>query len=128
MRNPWASELYTGAWCDKCSEWNDQSKREAGWVDKDDGVFFMPLANYHSTFANTHFTKNITNWYNDYYLMINDQKHDTNPGRRSWCGSQCTRHELYISSDVTQTVYVTAHTWDERSMGDTCRDLWFNRP
>ena len=51
MRNPWASEQYTGAWCDSCEEWTDKTKTEAGWTDANDGVFFMTLSDYYETFS-----------------------------------------------------------------------------
>lgn len=115
MRNPWASELYTGAWCDDCSEWDETSKVTAGWVDADDGVFFMPLNNFKSTFDYTHVTEDVGDWHEDHFLMLNDQYHDSDPGTQDWiCGSSCTTHTLVVSSDVTQDVFVTAHTWDKR--------------
>lgn len=46
MRNPWGREEYTGPFSDKGSKWTDAWKKEAGWVDKDDGAFFMPLDDF----------------------------------------------------------------------------------
>lgn len=80
MRNPWASELYTGAWCDKCSEWNDVTKDEAGWVDADDGMFFMSISAFHTTFDYTHVTEDVGDWSSDHFLMLNDDTQSANPG------------------------------------------------
>ena len=86
----------------------------------------MPLSAYFNTFTYTHFTKDVTDWSSDHFLMLGDDTHNENPGSFYYCGDDCTKHTLIISTTVTQTVYLTAHTWDERSMGDSCRDLWYN--
>lgn len=84
----------------------------------------MPLSLFYSTFTYTHFTHDTSGWASDYFLMLDDQ---TNPnGEFYYCGAECTRHTVTIESDTEQVVYVTAHTWDKRSMGSTCNHLWYN--
>ena len=93
MRNPWASELYTAAWCDDCSEWNNVSqadKDRVGYTNNDDGVFFMPLSLYFSTFTWTHFTHDVTDWHSSYFLMLDDQTQADHPGDFYYCGATCT--------------------------------------
>ena len=34
---------WTGAWSDKSPLWTEATKRQIGWVDRDDGVFFIPV-------------------------------------------------------------------------------------
>ena len=34
------------------------------------------------------------------------------PGVSDSCGATCTRHDMTLTSDVDQTVYVSAQTWD----------------
>ena len=84
----------------------------------------MPLALFHKTFTWTHFTHDTTGWSSDYFLMLNDET--DSPGTFWYCGSSCTRHTVTVSSSETQIVYVTAHTWDKRSMGSSCNHLWRN--
>jgi len=44
MRNPWASEGYTGPWSDKDhSRWTDEMKRKVGHSHADDGIFLVPV-------------------------------------------------------------------------------------
>ena len=127
MRNPWSTEKYHGVWSDASDEWKDASesdKTAAGFTEADDGVFFMPLSLFYSTFTWTHFTHDTTGWSSDYFLMLDDQTNS--PGTFYYCGSECTKHTVTVESDTTQTVYVTAHTWDKRSMGSTCNALWYN--
>ena len=133
MRNPWASELYDAAWCDACPEWNNISQADkdlAGFTVADDGVFFMPIQLYKDTFSWTHFTHDVQDWYSDYFLMLDDNTltNDTtnNVGDNYYCGSVCTKHTLTLTSTVEQNVWVTPHTWDSRSMGNTCTALWWN--
>jgi len=75
MRNPWASEKYHGVWSDGSSEWNSVTAEDiatAGYTEDDDGVFFMPLSLFYTTFTYTHFTHDTTGWSSDYFLMLND--------------------------------------------------------
>ena len=51
--------------------------------------------------------------------MINDET--TSRGSLSSCGSSCTRHELTVTSEVSQIVWLTAHTWDQRCMATFCQ-------
>ena len=105
MRNPWASELYHAAWCDGCPEWNDISqadKDRVGYTNNDDGVFFMPLSLYFSTFTWTHFTHDVTDWHSSYFLMLDDQTQADHPGDFYYCGETCTKHTLTLSTEVEQ--------------------------
>jgi hypothetical protein len=51
MRNPWSRENYDGPFSDSSDEWTDQRKEEAGWVDADDGEFFMTLDAFKQAFV-----------------------------------------------------------------------------
>ena len=50
--------------------------------------------------------------------MLNDSTPAN--GKFQSCGSKCSRHELTLTSDVDQTVWLTAHTWHERCMSYEC--------
>ena len=42
----------------------------------------------------------VHDWYNDAFLKLNDDSVQENPGGFWWCGQDCTRHYLDVSSDV----------------------------
>lgn len=41
IRNPWGKFEWQGDWSDKSSKWTDALKKQTGWVDADDGTFWM---------------------------------------------------------------------------------------
>jgi len=43
MRNPWGNEKYHGEWSDHSSLWTPEYKKQAGYINGDDGIFFVPL-------------------------------------------------------------------------------------
>jgi len=120
MQNPWSSERFHGNWSDASDLWTQQFKDEAGWTSADDGVFFMSFEDYFNQCSETYFNVDTSDWYHDSFLMLNDNSQAQNPGRYSWCGSSCTRHVLTLTSSVDQDVYLTAHTWDDRCMANSC--------
>jgi hypothetical protein len=46
VRNPWASERYTGDWGDSSSKWTAAFKKEVNFTSGNDGTFFMPFDTY----------------------------------------------------------------------------------
>jgi len=43
MRNPWGREQYIGPWSDNDDKnWTPDFKKQAGFVDDNDGSFFVP--------------------------------------------------------------------------------------
>ena len=83
----------------------------------------MPLSLYHNgSYSYTSFVHDVDGWSSDYFLMLDDSTSEA--GSLPWCGESCTRHTVTVKSDIEQTVYVTIHLWDKRSMGDTCDNLW----
>lgn len=43
IRNPHGESEWTGDYCDSSPLWTESLKNELGWVNKDDGFFFMPF-------------------------------------------------------------------------------------
>ena len=72
----------------------------------------MSIEDYHSSFENTSVNIDTKGMHYAYFLKLNDQT--TPNGTDSDCGSTCVRHDLSVTSEVDQTVYVEAHTWDDR--------------
>lgn len=115
MRNPWGYERYICDWSDNSSKWTPELRQEAGATDNyvNDGIFFMDITDYKTQGLATLISYDTTDWHNDYFLMLNDET--DSPGSWSWCGATCTRHLVDVTSEVAQTVYVTAYTWEKRS-------------
>ena len=52
MRNPWGGHEWSGAWSDKDTEsWTPQFKREVGFTDAEDGMFWMSVADFAKKFT-----------------------------------------------------------------------------
>ncbi len=43
IRNPLGRKEWSGDYSDKSPLWTESLKQEVGWIDKDDGIFFMPF-------------------------------------------------------------------------------------
>ena len=43
IRNPLGRKEWSGDYCDNSPLWTESLKQEVGWIDKDDGMFFMPF-------------------------------------------------------------------------------------
>ena len=41
VRNPWGKHEWKGDYSDHSPLWTESLKKELGWIDKDDGMFFM---------------------------------------------------------------------------------------
>ena len=50
VRNPWAGEGYKGPWSDKSDEWTDSYKEQLGYVNANDGIFWLPYDKYLEVF------------------------------------------------------------------------------
>ena len=55
LRNPHRTNEWEGDFSDKSPAWTEELKQELGWVDADDGVFFMPFQAYLNNFTATDF-------------------------------------------------------------------------
>ena len=122
LRNPWGIERYTCDYSDESELWTPELREEAGATAEatNDGLFFMTLSDYKKQGMATLVSLDTTNWFNDYFLMLDDQT--DSPGSWSWCGATCTRHKVEVTSAVQQTVYVTAYTWEKRSYPLECQE------
>mgnify|MGYP001036233403 CR=1 FL=1 len=50
IRNPWASEMYTGPWSDKSDLWTEDFKKQVNMTVANDGVFYMALKDMYKGF------------------------------------------------------------------------------
>jgi calpain-15 len=53
LRNPWGSTEWQGDWSDKSDKWTPALKKELGWSDADDGMFFIPFDDYLNFYTST---------------------------------------------------------------------------
>jgi calpain-15 len=53
IRNPWGQKEWKGDYSDKSYLWTEDLKKECGWKDADDGIFFMPFTDYLEYFRAT---------------------------------------------------------------------------
>ena len=51
LRNPWGQGEWQGDWSDKSTLWTPALKEKVGYVDGDDGIFFIELNDYLEHFA-----------------------------------------------------------------------------
>ena len=122
MRNVWGQDYYTGPWSDKGELWTEEIMNEVGGhvMDTDDSIFFISLENYFEQMDRTYISFDSTDWFSASFLKLDDDSVDENPGRWSFCGSECTRHELTLASDTTQMIYLTMNTWQSRCTPEEC--------
>ena len=99
VRNPWGVERYKGPWNDKSHYWTDKYKEEAGFYEKDDGVFFTTIDIFKQDFGITWINYDTYDMFRTSWMKLDDNTN--NPGQSSWCGSSCTRHEFTLKSKVT---------------------------
>ena len=43
IRNPHGEKEWNGDFSDRSNKWTESMKRELGWANEDDGIFFMPF-------------------------------------------------------------------------------------
>ena len=121
IRNPWGRESYTCDYNDSSPLWTPELRKEAKATPEaiNDGIFFMKLEDYYEQGQSTIISYDASRWHSDHFLLLNDR---TGPnGSWEWCGPTCTRHHIEISSEAYQDVYVTVHTWDERTYPKECQ-------
>jgi hypothetical protein len=53
IRNPHGNGEWQGDWSDHSPLWTESLKQKLGYVDKDDGVFFMAYSDYYEIFKIT---------------------------------------------------------------------------
>ena len=122
LRNPWGNDSFNGDWSDKSNKWTAALRQEAGATDdQGDGFIWMSIEDYQKQASQTFINIDTEGKFSDYFLKLDDDGTGSTPGSYRWCGSSCTRHKLTIKSDVDQTIWVAAHTWDRRGIPSACR-------
>ena len=101
VRDPyrWLSGEYTGDFSDKSKKWTPDLRKQAGSVIKDDGEFFIPLADYMKSFAETYINYNTKNMSRTHFLVLDDNNTNTRPYYT--CNNKCSFHKFTIKSKKT---------------------------
>ena len=100
LRNPWGEEKYKGDWSDTSDKWTQADKDKVGFVEKDDGIFFMSVEDFHEWFGDTQINYDTTNMKHAYFLRLDDNPNGAEDCRDELKGPKCYRHELTITSEV----------------------------
>jgi hypothetical protein len=102
LRNPWGSSEWTGAYADTDPYWtsNPADAQAFGFVNKNDGDFFMTVDAFKSHFTSMAFNYDPTNWKHSYWLARGDGDQVGTAGTTSYCGSTCKRTTFNVTSPV----------------------------
>lgn len=127
LRNPWSRESYKGAWSDGDSRWNNvtQASKDAIGLTNDtyDGVFFIDIANFKSSFNTVSINYDLSDYHRSYFLRLSDTTTGAESPRQGWyCASstECVRHSFKIRSNVTQELHISTHLHDKRTYPTDC--------
>ncbi len=115
VRNPWGAEGYSGLWSDKVSNANGAMiKEELSHVAKDDGVYWIPFADYLTSFEETMISTDNSGWSHGAFVKLNDQSADPSTKK--------AKHTLTVTSETDQRVWIAGNTWDYRGLKKSCQD------
>jgi len=73
IRNPWGNEGFRGTMTDKDPRWTDEVKKELGYLNGNDGAFWIDLNNYKMHFSETWISMKVEEWSAAKFLKINDE-------------------------------------------------------
>jgi hypothetical protein len=99
IRNPWGAEDYAGDWSDSSTKWTAALRTQAGSVVKNDGEFFITVADFKTSFEETHLNLNTDNMSRSHFLVLDDANTETRAGPT--CSSTCSYHKFTIKSKTT---------------------------
>lgn len=72
IRNPWGNTEWTGDWSDSSSLWTDAIKKQLGWVNQDDGSFWMRFEEFIYNYS----TVTICRYYDNYFFNVVVASHE----------------------------------------------------
>ena len=123
IRNPWGAESFKGDWSDTSDKWTEELKKEVKLNPTNkDGIFYMSIEDYAKQFETTQISYNTNGMHQASFVRLNDDKTGADECGY-WHGPKCGRHTMELTSEVDQTVWITAHTWDERTRPKNCQTM-----
>ena len=72
IRNPWGKEGFSGAYGGKNTLWDETAKKEAGYLDKNDGIFFTDIETYVMSFSETLINIDVEDWATTKFMKLDD--------------------------------------------------------
>ena len=70
IRNPWGQPGFHGTW--NADKWDEASKKETGYKDGKDGIFFIDITTYKNAFTETSISFNQASWASAKFMKKND--------------------------------------------------------
>lgn len=70
IRNPWGTAGFHGTWAD--DKWDEASKKEVGYNDGKDGIFFIDIATFKKSFTETSISVNAKDGAQAKFMKKND--------------------------------------------------------
>lgn len=123
MRNPWGSEKFKGDWSDSSGLWTPELKAEAGYKDDtEDGFFFISIEDFKEMFDQASINKDGKDFYQHSFLRLGDDGSKKTEDAPVEAGTW--QHQLTISSEIDQNIWVSVNTWDRRSSSRSCHREW----
>ena len=116
LRNPWATGEWKGAWSDGSREWdrNPGIKAEVGYVEQDDGTFWMSYEDFESTFSAVEICDRTTK--HDLCLDVNEDMGCTGPF--AGCMGGCAM--FWCCCEGPATIYLGNATSNVTERGAGC--------
>ncbi len=93
---------------------NPTEATRVGFTNKNDGTFFMTVADFKAHFTNISFNYDSSNWKLAYWLARGDGPSVGVAGTTSYCGAACKKTTFDVTSPVTQQIYVSVYTHKQR--------------
>lgn len=103
--------------------WTPELKADYSLDAKEDGTFFIELADYLKGFDGTTINHDVSDWSKAEFLMLNDKSEEK--GSHPSCGETCTRHEFTLTSTIDQEVIISANLWQLRGYPAMCDPFGF---
>jgi calpain-15 len=73
IRNPWGTAGFRGTMTDKDPRWTAEAKKEVGYQEGNDGIFWLDINNYKSHFSETWISFKTDDWATAKFLKKNDE-------------------------------------------------------
>ena len=105
IRNPWGKENFNGDWSDASELWTEDLKKELGYEEANDGVWFMSAKDYYLNFMLTTANPDV---YYEHYNYWAEFDVDTSNGER--------KEVITIKSEVEQEIFISGYTYDAQHL------------
>jgi len=98
LRNPWATEVYTGPWSDSDPQWTEDFKAQVNHTVANDGVFYMTLSDIFKGFYSVDIVHYKDSWIKQQKKFVDNHDKST----YSWTITNPVAQELVVGIDMLQ--------------------------